>query len=339
MLLGGVLAVFGLELELLAGSAQDGDGLLMGDAGAVAFGQAVQLVQQAGLGELIQEGQLVRALFQHGFDQIFEEILLDVHQLVNVAEGDFRLDHPELGGVGLGVAVLCAEGGAEGVHLREGHGEGFRLQLTGHRQGGGLAEEILVILAGLFGGQGGHGKGVARALGVVGGNEGRMHIEVAAVLEVGVDGHAGHAAHAEHRLEQPCAGAQVGDFPQVLHAVALGLEGVILGAVAFQGDLAGLHLGGGGILVGGHHGAHHGDGRAHPQGLDGLKAVDLAVVDHLGVFEAGAVKEINEAHVFLLAVVADPALQLHLLAVQAGEVFLQGQGRCDFHRDFLLKSA
>ena len=39
----------------------------------------------------------------------------------SVGEGNFRLDHPELGGVAGGVGGFGAEGRAEGVDVAEGH--------------------------------------------------------------------------------------------------------------------------------------------------------------------------------------------------------------------------
>ena len=233
--------------------------------------------------------------------------------------------------MGLGVGVLGAEGGAEGVDLGEGHGEGLALQLAGDGQGSLLAEEVLIPLARVLGIKGGHGEGVARALGVVAGDQGRVDVQVAAILEVGVDGHGSHAAHAEHSLEQAGTGAQIADLAQELDGVALGLQGVILGAVALQDDLGGLHLGGGGILIGRNHGALHGDGRAHAQGLDLLKARDVVIINDLRVLEAQAIEEVDEAHVLLLAVVADPAAQGDGLTLQLAQAILEFKGGNDAH--------
>ena len=341
MLLGGILPVFGLELELgsvLHGPAQDRDGLLVGHPGAGASRQGVQLVQQAAAGELVQELQLVRAFLQHGPDQALQEILLDVHQLVQIAEGDFRLDHPELGRVGLGVAVLRPEGGPEGIDPAEGHGEGFALQLARHRQGGGLAEEILREVRLFAQGQGRHREGVPGALRVIARDQGRMHVDISPVLKIGVNGHGRHAADAEHRLEQAGPGPEIGDLPQELQGMLLGLQGIILGAVALQRDLRRLNLRRFGIPVAGHHLSPHPHGAADPEGLDGFKIRHRAVVNHLGIPETGAVIEIDKAHVLLLPMVADPALQGHLLPLQLLQPLLQLPGGHDVHGSRLLKN-
>jgi hypothetical protein len=62
--------------------------------------------------------------------------------VVEVGEGDFRLDHPELGQVARGVAVLGAEGRAEGVDLAQREAVALDVELAGHGQEGFLAEEV-----------------------------------------------------------------------------------------------------------------------------------------------------------------------------------------------------
>ena len=48
----------------------------------------------------------------------------------------------------LGVGIFRPEGGAEGVHIAEGHGEVLTVELAGHRQVGPLAEEVLGVVHG-----------------------------------------------------------------------------------------------------------------------------------------------------------------------------------------------
>ena len=59
-----------------------------------------------------------------------DELLLDFHQPVQVAEGDLRFDHPELGQVAAGLGFFCAEGWAKAVDLAEGHDVRFVIQLA-----------------------------------------------------------------------------------------------------------------------------------------------------------------------------------------------------------------
>jgi hypothetical protein len=62
--------------------------------------------------------------------------------LSQIREGHLRLDHPELGQVAAGVAVLGAEGRPEGVHLAHRQAVGLHLQLAADREEGLAGEEI-----------------------------------------------------------------------------------------------------------------------------------------------------------------------------------------------------
>jgi hypothetical protein len=79
-----------------------------------------------------------------------EEALGEVGVVVEVGEGDLRLDHPELGQVPRGVAVLGAEGRPERVHLAERQAVRLDVELPRDGEVGLLAEEVLaeVDLAG-----------------------------------------------------------------------------------------------------------------------------------------------------------------------------------------------
>ena len=109
------------------------------------------------------------------------------------------------------------------------------------------------------------------------------------------------------------------------------MQGIILRAVAFQHNGLGLHLGGGGILVAGHNNTLYGDGRAYMQGADFVKILNGAVIDHLRILEARAIVKIDKAHVLLLAVVADPALQANLLTLKFRKALLQRAGGDNLH--------
>ncbi len=148
----------------------------------------------------------------------------------------------------LGVGILRPEGGPEGVHVAESHGEVLGVELAGDGHGG-LAEEVLAVvhLAVLGAGQvlhvqGRHPEHLAGALAVGGGDDGGVDIDEAAILEEAVDRVGRHAPHPEGGGEQVGAGPQVLDGAQVLHGVALLLEGVLGGGGALHRDGVGLHL-------------------------------------------------------------------------------------------------
>ena len=104
---------------------------------------------------------------------------------------------PELGQVAGGVGVFRPEGRPEGVDVGQGHGEDFGFQLAADSQEGGASEKV-------FGGinrslaprrvvqvQGGDAEHGTRALGVAGGDDGRLDVLEAAFLEEGVYGEGG----------------------------------------------------------------------------------------------------------------------------------------------------
>ncbi|KAG1388166.1 hypothetical protein G6F59_016073 [Rhizopus arrhizus] len=125
-------------------------------------------------------GQVVAALVQHGAEQVLQELFGQACIFGQVGEGDFRLDHPELRQMAGGVAVLGAEGRAEGVDLAQRQAVGLDVQLAGHGQEGFLAEEVaaeidraLLVTRQVHHVQGGHAEHLAGAFGVGGGDDRR----------------------------------------------------------------------------------------------------------------------------------------------------------------------
>ena len=181
VLLGQIALVLGLKvaapvdriLKLLAAGLQNPDRVGVGAAHEFAVAHELQALDEAFVHEAVQEGHLLRALLQHGGDDVLHHVLLQIHVLLQRGEGDLRLDHPELGGVAGRVAGLGAEGRAEGVHVAERHGEDLGVELARHGQRHRLAKEILGEVHLAVFGQGlrvcvqrGHAEHLARALAV-----------------------------------------------------------------------------------------------------------------------------------------------------------------------------
>ena len=286
--------------------------------------------------EAVEEVDLIRAALQHPGDDVLDHGLGHVHVPGQVAEGHLRLDHPELGGVALGVGVLRPEGGAKGIYIAEGHGEVFGVQLAGHGEAGFLAEEILAVihlavrsLGHIVQVQGGHLEHLACALAVGAGDDGGVNIYEAPALEKLMHGIGRRAADPERGGKQIGPGAQMLDGPQEFHTVALFLQGIVGGGPALHGDLGGLQLQGLLGLRRQHHGAPDDQGRAHVLRSDLLIVMQLVGAhDHLQIAEAGAVVELNEAEGFHIPDGAGPAAHGDLLAAQ---LFLIGKDGCDFH--------
>ena len=292
--------------------------------GKVGGGHVLQPLFQALIHKGVEEADLVGALFQHRADHIFDHGLGVVHIVAQVREGHLRLDHPELGGVALGVGVLRPEGGAEGVHIAEGHGEVLRVELAGDGQAGPFAKEVLgvvhsavLVLGHVLQIQGGHLEHLAGALAVAGGDDGRVDIDEAPVLEEAVDGVGSHAPHPKGSGKQVGPGAQMLDGAQELHPVALLLEGVVRGGGALHRDGGGLYLQGLLGPGGQDHLAHDHKGRAHVLSGDLLIILQhIGVHDDLQVLKAGAVVELDEAEGLHVPDGAGPAADGDRLAAQ-----------------------
>ena len=296
----------------------------------------LQTLLQPLVHEAVEEVDLLGAALQHPADDELDHGLGHVHVARQIAEGHLRLDHPELSGVALGVGVLGTEGGAEGIHIAEGHGEVLGVQLAGHGQAGLLAEEVLAVihLAVLGLGhvlqiQGGHLEHLASALAVAAGDDGGLDVHKAVALEELVHRHGRHGADAEGGGEQVGAGPQMLDGTQELHAVALLLQGIVGGGLALHFDGVGLDLQGLLGLGGQHHGAADDQRRAHVLGGDLLIVGQLlGGHDHLQILEAGAVVQLDKAEGLHVADGAGPAADGDLLAAQR---FAVGKDCCDFH--------
>ena len=166
------------------------------------------------------------------------QVLAQVHVVLQVGERHFRLDHPEFGGVPRGVGIFRPERRPEGVHVAQGAGEQFGLQLAGDREVGLLAEEV-VGRVGTFGsagrrrnGQGGDAKHLAGALAVRAGNDGGVQVVKAALAKKLVYGKGRFGADAEQGAVLVGARAEVGDGAQKLVRVTLFLQrvGIRVGA-------------------------------------------------------------------------------------------------------------
>jgi hypothetical protein len=83
------------------------------------------------------DGELGGAVLEDALDDVGEEVFGEFEQAVEVAVGDFGLDHPELGEVAAGLGFFRAEGGAEAVDLAEREGGGLDVKLAGLGEEGG----------------------------------------------------------------------------------------------------------------------------------------------------------------------------------------------------------
>ena len=352
MLLGEVALVLGLqvaaplrlELELFPGAFQNLNGLGVTHPSEIGGGHMLQPLKQPLVHKGVEEGHLLRAFLHHIADDILQHSLGVVHIVGQVGKGQLRLDHPELGSVALGVGALRPEGGAEGVHIGEGHAEALHIQLTGNGEVGGLAEEVLRIvhpavlgLGDIVQVKGGHLKHLSCALGIGGGDDRRVDIDKALILKEAVDGVGGHAAHPEHGGEQVGSGSQVGNGAQKLHAVALLLQGIVRGGGTLHKHVRRLQLKGLLRLRGTDQRPLYDKGSAH------VLAHHLVIVFQLLLFhhhlqrgEAASVTEAEEGKALLVADGFCPAAHGDAPAVKGGAVSKNTCNGCTFHSLQLL---
>ena len=254
-------------------------------------------------------------MLHHVVDDVLQHLLGHVHLALEVAERHLGLDHPELGRVTAGVGVLRAERGAKGVDVAKAHGEVLCLELAGDGEVGLLAEEVLAVVDLAVLGERrvgrvdrGDAEHLAGTLGVGRGDDGRVDVDEAALLEEAVDGERRDAAHAEHRAEQVGAAAQVLLGAQELAGLALLLHGVVRLRRALDHDGLGLELERLRAVRRERELAGDDEGGANGEGRDLLVVGELlSVHDDLQVLEAAAVVQHDEAEVLHVANRADPA--------------------------------
>ena len=297
---------------------QQRHGVGVGDAAEFVVQDVVKTVKQSLVDEFVEEVHFLGGVLQNVRDDILDHGLGQLHIILQIGEGDLRLDHPEFGGMAGGVGVLRPEGGAEGVDVAESHGKSFAVKLAGNGQVGGLAEEVLGVidlavlgLGDVVQVKGGDLEHFARALAVGAGDQGRVDIHKVPILEELVDGHSGKAADTEHRLKGVGAGTQMVDGAQELHGVALGLQGVVAGGGAFHGNALGLNLKGLLGVRGENQRAANDQGGADVDFGNFLKIFQSVVIHHLHGGEISTVVQDDEAKLLAAPAVSHPAADVH----------------------------
>ena len=323
-----------LVLEVIVVLLQQLDGVGVGHAGKVGVGHQLQTLNQALVKELVEESQLIGAVIQQEADDIAGHGLGGFQIGVQVGKGHLWLNHPELGRVAGVIALLGAEGGAEGVDIAQRHGHSLGLQLAGNRQVDRALEEVLrVVNAALV--IAGHIVEVQRCdlehlagtLAVRAGENRRMHVGEAALMEELVQGKGRLTAHAERRVEGVGARAQMGHRAQIVHAHLLLLQRVVAAAGAQHGDGIGVdfkRL----LSIGGQH-QRAGDLKAGIQaalGNLGIVGELVSLKNNLNRLIAAAVRQRDKADIFRIAHSFGPAADGDLGAVCRGGLVQ----RCEF---------
>src|SRR5207302_2909326 len=86
--------------------------------------------------------QIHATALQAARDDEADELLRQLHQVIEGRIGYLRLNHPELGEVAASLGLFRAESGSEGVHLSQCHRCGFDVELAGLREVSLLVEVV-----------------------------------------------------------------------------------------------------------------------------------------------------------------------------------------------------
>ena len=164
---------------------------------------------------------------------------------------------------------------------------------------------------------------LARALAVAGGDERRVEIEEAALVEEGVDGHGHVVAQTHDRSEGVGAQTQVSNLAQELHAVPLLLQRIGVGVgLAIHHYLPGLHLDGLTAALALHQTALDADAGACGDAFQ-LLLKRGRVGHNLYVVYNRAVVDGEESHILVAALGAHPTFDTNRGAKQSTHILFQ----------------
>ena len=207
-------------MTLRYGLFQDLDTLGIGQADERILQYALQTADQLLVEHVVQELDVILAIVQSPLYAILDELLCQLHVVENIIEGHFRFNHPELGQVARCIGVFGTESRSERIDLSQSCSSQLTLQLSGNRQAGLFAEEIviiddrtLLILLQIIQIQGGHLEHLSGTLTVRSCNDRRMEIEEALVMEEFMDRVCHVVTDAEYRSKRIGTRTQVGNLP------------------------------------------------------------------------------------------------------------------------------
>ncbi len=249
--------------------------------------------------------QIDAPFFEAAFHHERDQSLRQIHQIVELTVGDFRLDHPEFGEVTARLRFFGAKGWAERVHLAEGHGRGLDIELTG------LGEvRLLVEII--------DGEQRACAFASRRSENRRIGEGEAALVEEIADGFDDLRAHAEDRCLALRAHPEMAMLHEELGAMLFGRDGVRIGLGHALDNLNVDHVefvAAGRALIGADF-ALDDHARLLGEGLDGFEHFGRdRVFRHHALNDARAVAKLREQKLAALAQVIEPAAQRDGLAV------------------------
>ena len=227
-------APFHRILEFLARFLQEFHRFGVSHSAKVGVDDVVQPRKQRLIHERVEELHFFRCFFEYKIDDIFDHIFCDIQIIFQFRERHLRFDHPEFGRMAGGIGVFRAERRSECVNIAECQREDLCFQLSGYRQVGLLAEEVLAVIdlavfctRQVVEIQRRYLEHFTGALRVAGCDLRRMHVHKVLILEKLMDRVSDQRAHTEHRAEHIGPRTQIADLPEKFHRVALRLQRII----------------------------------------------------------------------------------------------------------------
>ena len=172
-------------------------------------------------------------------DAEFEIVFGQIHTVVDISESDFRLYHPELREMFLGVTDLCSESGTEGIYIGQSTTIVFNSQLSTDREISWFFKEFFFIVdlsfffihryfIDILIENSGDLEHTASTFTVAGGDQRSVDIEEASGLIEGMGGHDETVSDSGHCAYQIGSRPQMRDLPQSLRLVEFGRQGILL---------------------------------------------------------------------------------------------------------------
>src|SRR5574344_415139 len=137
MLRSEVITPFAWELKLLAildCLLKNFNTLCVGQTYKILFQHAFQTLNQALVYHLVQELKIILTVVESPLHTELDEVLLQVHQVIQINESHLRLYHPELCQMARSIGVFRTESRTESIDGAESCSSLFALQLTRYSQ-------------------------------------------------------------------------------------------------------------------------------------------------------------------------------------------------------------
>jgi hypothetical protein len=94
------------------------------------------------MGAVFKELQIFCTVFKSKLDTVFEVVLGEIDIIGQIRKANFGLNHPEFCQVTTSMTVLGTERRSKGVHIRQGTGVSFHIQLSRDGQIGTTTEKV-----------------------------------------------------------------------------------------------------------------------------------------------------------------------------------------------------